>query len=80
MHFSDAEMTDAVASSNVRSVAEQIVERSPILRDMLEAGEIGIVGGMYNVDTGRVDFFDDEVTMFDKRNSAHNANSQPVMN
>ena len=35
-----------------------------ILRGMLEAGEIGIVCGMYNVESGRVDFYDNEVTMF----------------
>jgi carbonic anhydrase len=80
LHFSDAEMTDAVASTNVRVVEEQIVERSSILRDMLAAGEIGIVGGMYNVDTGRVDFYDDEVTMFDKHAKSQNSDLKPIMN
>ena len=63
-NMSDGDFTDAVASTNVRLVGEQISERSPILRGMLEAGEIGIVCGMYNVESGRVDFYDDEVTMF----------------
>ena len=67
LHFNDEELVDAVATTNVRTVADQIVERSPILRAMLMEGEIGIVGAMYNVDTGRVDFYDDEVTMFDTR-------------
>jgi carbonic anhydrase len=67
LHFNDEEMVDAVATTNVRTVADQIVERSPILKTMLMEGEIGIVGAMYNVDTGRVDFYDDEVTMFDTR-------------
>jgi carbonic anhydrase len=67
LHFTDGEMVDAVAATNVRVVADQIIERSPILKDMLMEGEIGIVGAMYNVDTGRVDFYDDEVTMFDTR-------------
>ena len=60
----EGDFTDAVASTNVRLVGEQISERSPILRGMLEAGKIGIVCGMYNVESGRVDFYDDEVTMF----------------
>jgi carbonic anhydrase len=67
LNFSNDEMVDAVASTNVRGVADQIVARSPILKEMLSEGEIGIVGAMYNVDTGRVDFYDDEVTMFDTR-------------
>ena len=64
LHLSDGDFTDAVAATNVRLVAEQIAERSPILKEMLEGGEIGIVCGMYNVESGRVDFYDDEVTMF----------------
>ena len=62
--MNDNDFTDAVASTNVRLVGDQISERSPILRGMLEAGEIGIVCGMYNVESGRVDFYDDEVTIF----------------
>ena len=34
----------------------QIKERSPILNDMLSNGEIGVVGGMYNIETGVVLF------------------------
>ena len=63
-HLSDGDFTEAVAEANVRLVAEQISEKSAVLRDMLEKGEIGIVSGIYNVESGRVDFHDDEVTMF----------------
>jgi carbonic anhydrase len=49
---------NAVAEANVRLVMQEIRQRSPILEDMLEKGEIGLVGGMYDLKTGKVQFFD----------------------
>ena len=43
-----------VADANVRLVMQQIRDQSPILRQMLEAGSIGLEGGMYNLATGQV--------------------------
>ena len=65
LNLNDGEFIDAVASTNVRLVANQITENSPILKDMLLAGEIGIVCSMYNVESGQVEFFDDAETMFE---------------
>jgi carbonic anhydrase len=52
------ELVDKVADANVRLVMRQILERSPVLREMLEHGQIGIVGGMYDLGTGEVHFYD----------------------
>ena len=49
---------DQVAEANVRLVMQQIRERSPTLREMLDQGQIGLVGGMYDLSTGEVRFFD----------------------
>jgi carbonic anhydrase len=49
---------DQVSEANVRLVMQQIRERSPILREMLDKGEIGIVGGMYDLSTGKVQFYE----------------------
>lgn len=64
-HLSEGDFADAVATTNVRLVADQITENSPILKDMLLTGEIGIVCSMYNVESGVVEFYDDAVTMFE---------------
>jgi len=48
---------DAVAYTNVENSLEEILTRSEIVKDMFEKGEIGIVGGVYNVENGHVDFF-----------------------
>ena len=63
LHLSKDDFIEAVAAANVRLVAQQISERSPVLRGMLEAGEIGIVCGMYSVESGNVAFYDNELTM-----------------
>jgi carbonic anhydrase len=54
---------ERVASLNVDLVQKKILERSPILAAMLEAGEIGITGGMYDVETGRVEFHEPRVVV-----------------
>lgn len=48
-----------VAEINVKKGAQSIIERSFILEQMLEAGEIGIVGAMYDIETGSVEFYND---------------------
>jgi carbonic anhydrase len=49
---------DKIAEKNVELTIEQIKQKSPILKEMLDKGEIGISGGMYDVSTGEVQFFD----------------------
>ena len=48
---------DKVAYANVENSLEEILIRSRIVKSMFERGEIGIVGGVYNVENGQVDFF-----------------------
>lgn len=48
---------DAVAYTNVENSLEEILTSSDIVKSMFEKGEIGIVGGVYNIENGHVDFF-----------------------
>ena len=48
-----------VSSINVRRTVKSIIERSYIIEQMVESGAIGVVGAMYNIDTGLVEFYDD---------------------
>lgn len=45
-----------VSENNVRHAIEMIVKESDLLRTMLENGEIGIKGAVYDMDTGVVNF------------------------
>lgn len=48
--------TEIVAQANVLESMNEILEKSPILRALYEEGRIGLVGGMYNIENGRVSF------------------------
>jgi carbonic anhydrase len=47
-----------VSEENVKLVMRQIRERSPILREMLDQGQIELVGGRYDLATGTIEFYD----------------------
>ena len=53
----DHMFTDNVAYANVENSLEEILTRSSIVKDMFEKGQIGLIGGVYNIETGKVDFF-----------------------
>ena len=54
---SDNQFGDKVAYANVENSLEEIITGSTIVKEMFERGEIGLVGGVYNIETGEVDFF-----------------------
>jgi carbonic anhydrase len=56
---SNSEFVEKVAAINVKRTVKAIMERSPILKEMIEAGEIGIVGGTHDINTGIVEFYKD---------------------
>jgi len=49
---------DRVAKLNVLQTMEQITENSPTLKKLVDQGTILLVGGIYDVSTGRVEFLD----------------------
>lgn len=52
----NAEFVHLVCINNVLGTMANIREKSPILKDMEDKGEIRIIGGVYDMDTGLVDF------------------------
>jgi len=48
-----------VTNLNIKRSVRSIVNRSYILEQMIEKGEIAIIGAKHHLDTGMVDFFDD---------------------
>ena len=55
----NTEFVEKVSVINVKRTVKSILQRSPILKEMIEKGEIGIVGGTHDITTGQVSFFDD---------------------
>lgn len=54
---SNGDFVEKVAAINVKRTVHAILERSPILKEMLENGEIKIVGGLHEISTGEVTFY-----------------------
>ncbi len=52
------DLIQEVADKNVQIMVEQIKQRSQVLNDLLQARKIGIVGGMYDIETGKVKFYE----------------------
>ena len=50
----NGEFVQKVADKNVEIAISDLKEKSPVLREMLENGEIGLIGAMYSVETGEV--------------------------
>jgi carbonic anhydrase len=59
----NAEFVEKVATINVKRTVKAIMERSPILKEMIESGTIGIIGGAHNITTGEVEFYPETMTI-----------------
>ena len=53
----NAEFVDAVAATNVRRTVEELRQRSSVLAGLERQGKIKLVGSMYHLVGGRVEFF-----------------------
>lgn len=67
-HSKNSTFVENVSSINVRRSVKSIIERSFIIEQMVEKGEIGVVGAMYNIDTGKVEFYTDVEYVKDELN------------
>jgi carbonic anhydrase len=54
----NSDFVEKVAVINVKRAVQAIVERSLILKDMLVNGEIKLVGGVHEISTGEVTFYE----------------------
>jgi len=51
------DFVNEVAKKNVHLTIDNILAHSSVLKEMADAGEIQIVGGMYDIKTGAVEFY-----------------------
>lgn len=51
---------DKVTLINVQRTMTSIMQRSPILKDMIENNEIKLVGGIHNISSGEVTFYSND--------------------
>ena len=60
---------EKVALINVKRTVQAIMERSTILKEMIEKGEIGIVGGTHDITTGEVSFYPDTLWIWENNHA-----------
>jgi len=63
------DFVEKVAAINVKRTVHAIMERSPILKEMIQAGTIGIVGGTHDITTGAVNFYPDTLWLWENENA-----------
>ena len=64
----NSDFVENVAEINVKRSVKSIIERSFVLEQMLEEGQIGIVGAMHDIETGMVTFYNDVMYIKDDTN------------
>ena len=52
------ELVQRVAEKNVEQVVQEVREKSKVLDAMIAEGQVGIVGAMYSVQSGTIEFQD----------------------
>ena len=70
----NAAFVDKLAHLQVRRSVEGVIERSMVLREMIERAEVGLIGAMYDVASGAVQFMDDTWMCGDVRHFFLDAN------
>jgi carbonic anhydrase len=60
---SNNEFVEKVGKLNAILSIQELLQQSPILRDMSDNGEIGIISAMYHIETGAVDFYDETLIL-----------------
>lgn len=64
---SNTQFVENVTTINVRRTVKSIIERSTILKEMLEKGQIGIIGGAHDISTGTVTFYPDTMILHSEK-------------
>jgi carbonic anhydrase len=65
---SNGNFVENVSSINVKRSVKNIIERSYVLEQMVENGQIGVIGAMHNIETGIVTFYPDVMFIKDDKN------------
>ncbi len=57
---SDAKLIDAIAKANALRIVKEMQEKSPILKELISKKQVGIVAGLHDIKTGKVQFFEEK--------------------
>ncbi|MBD0289401.1 MAG: carbonic anhydrase [Flavisolibacter sp.] len=66
----DKEYLDSLALTNVHYQITVILDKSEIIRSLIDQNEVALMGAIYNVETGKVNFYDDYLNLLKNENLA----------
>jgi carbonic anhydrase len=55
----NAAFVEKVSAINIQRAVHEVMARSPILKELIETGKCGIIGGNHDISTGDVNFYQD---------------------
>ena len=55
---SNTEFVNKVAEQNVFHTIERIKKESPLIAELEKTGKVKIIGGLYDIETGKVNFYE----------------------
>lgn len=55
----NAQFVEKVAELNVKQTVKAILEKSAILKELADSGQVGLIGGVHDIATGEVTFYED---------------------
>jgi carbonic anhydrase/SulP family sulfate permease len=73
----DEAYIEAIAVRNVRYSTQQILQQSPAIHDLVNSGRVAVVGAMYDVSSGLVEFYTQEAAGLDSQFAERFASRQP---
>lgn len=56
----ELEYVNQIAINNVKNIVAEIPKQSAIIKGLMDQGQVEIVGAMYDIDSGKVEFFEPE--------------------
>ncbi len=59
-HNDEVDLVNAAVRANIRASVAKLSHGSLILEQLVEAGQLSVVGGEYSIETGTVEFFENE--------------------
>lgn len=70
---SNPEFVNAVTHLNIQHSLEQVLEQSPVVKELVEAGKVGIIAALYNVATGKITFYEEDAVIPQQEEEEQNA-------
>lgn len=76
---SNCEFVEKVTTINIQKTVHALMERSPILKELIETNKCGIIGACHNISTGNVNFYKKMKFGFFKSENKNSYNSETTL-